>query len=401
MTGVAEAEYIIQAERHDYGTEAVQVQQATGRILAEDITADRDFPPYDRVTMDGIAILFETFEKGTKTFRIKGTQQAGDQPIEIEATDECVEIMTGAALPGTVDTVIRYEDLEIKDGHATIITDNIKHGQNIHYKGGDKIKNELLAAANQIITPAIINVAASVGKATLKVKKLPRIAVLSTGNELVPIEQEPSPFEVRRSNTYAITSVLQPYHVQADMLHIPDDETIIKSALAKCLMEYDVLILSGGVSMGKYDYLPKAFEELGVVKKFHKVRQRPGKPFWFGVNPEDKKVFAFPGNPVSTFMCMYRYFIPWLRASLGMEEARPVYAMLDMDFSFKPELQYFLQVKINSAEDGRLIATPSEGNGSGDFVNLLYTDAFMELPEHRTNFTEGEAYRIWPFKNII
>ncbi|MCB0696476.1 MAG: molybdopterin molybdotransferase MoeA [Chitinophagaceae bacterium] len=401
MTSVAAAEHIILSEKKDYGTELVGIRQATGRVLAEDIGADRDFPPYDRVTMDGIAILFEAYEKGNRTFRIKGTQQAGDAPIAIESDGECVEIMTGAALPDITDTVIRYEDLEINDGHATIVTDNIRQGKNIHYKGSDKIENQLLVAANCVITPAIINVAASVGKSQLLVKKLPRVGVLSTGNELVPIEQTPSPTEVRRSNTYAIASVLQQYHIQADMLHIPDDEAIILSALSKCLQEYDVLILSGGVSMGKYDYLPEAFAKLDVEKRFHKVRQRPGKPFWFGASPEEKIVFAFPGNPVSTFMCMYRYFVPWLQASLGMEQSKPLYAVLDRDYMFKPELQYFLQVKINSTEDGCLIATPSEGNGSGDFVNLLYTDAFMELPEHKTNFTEGEAYRIWPYKTII
>ena len=215
------------------------------------------------------------------------------------------------------------------------------------------------------------------------------------------IEETPAPNEVRRSNVYAIASVLlQEYRLQADLLHVADDKVSIRTALSDCLNKYDTIILSGGVSMGKYDYLPEVWEELQVEKLFHKVSQRPGKTFWFGVDPLQKPVFAFPGNPVSTFMCMYRYFVPWMNKTLQLH-AVPAYAVLNEDYSFKPELQYFLQVKIKSSDNGQLVATPHEGNGSGDFVNLLETDAFMELPAEETNFKKGEVYRIWPFKKII
>lgn len=400
MISVTEAEHIIQQERRDYGTEPIALEKAVGRTLAENILADRDFPPYDRVTMDGIAIRYDDFANGQRSFTVKATQAAGDTPTEINK-DESVEIMTGASLPDTADTIIRYEDVAIKDGIATINIDTIKQGQNIHYKGTDKKEKELLASSGQLITPALINTAASVGKATLLVKKLPRVVVISTGEELVPVDAEPSPIQVRRSNSYAVAAVLEQYKIIPEMLHLQDDEAMMTDVLQKCLQEYDVLILSGGVSMGKYDHLPTVLEKLNVEKKFHKVRQRPGKPFWFGVAPQGQLIFAFPGNPVSTFMCMYRYCMPWLQVSLGMKQAKPVYAVLAEDYSFQPQLQYFLQVKISSSEDGRLMATPYEGHGSGDFVNLLYTDAFMELPEQGVNFKKGEAHRIWPFKPIV
>ncbi|MEO6289758.1 MAG: molybdopterin-binding protein, partial [Ginsengibacter sp.] len=136
-----------------------------------------------------------------------------------------------------------------------------------------------------------------------------------------------------------------------------------------------------------------------VKKLFHKVQQRPGKPFWFGKHETGKLVFAFPGNPVSTFMCFHRYFLPWLKKSLqvGMNKT---YAILNEDFTFNAGLQYFLQVKLLFNEKGELMATPLEGNGSGDFANLLQTDAFMELPLERNNFKKGEIFRIWPFKNL-
>jgi molybdopterin molybdotransferase len=401
MITVTEAEQIILAEKRDYGTETVTLEHGNGRVLAEALFSDRDFPPYDRITMDGIAIAYDAFEKGQKIFTVKGTQAAGDRPIEITTNEECVEVMTGAALPATVDTVVRYEDITIANGYATINIDNVRQGQNIHRKGSDKTEGTLLVREGQTITPALINTAASVGKSELLVKKLPKVIVLSNGDELVAVDEMPTPYQVRRSNSHAIEAILQQQGIVADMVHLPDDKTFIKNTLEHLLQKYDVIILSGGVSMGKYDYLPKVFEELHVEKKFHKVKQRPGKPFWFGTSGNSKVVFAFPGNPVSAFMCMHRYFIPWLHASLSIETKQPVYAVLQEDYIFNPELQYFLQVKIHSEADGRLMAVPAEGNGSGDFINLLDTDAFMELPEKQTDFKKGEAYRIWPYKQIV
>lgn len=399
MINVTAAEHIILKTAKGYGAETISLEQATGRVLAEEVTADRALPPYNRVTMDGIAISYKPYEKGQRSFPVKGTQAAGGDPIEV-GEEECIEIMTGAALPKTADTIIRYEDVTIEKGTATINIDTVKKGQNIHYAGTDIREHELLIPPDTVLTPAHVNTLASVGKVRLLVKKLPKIVVISTGEELVSVEDKPTPFQVRRSNNYAIASVLKEYCITSHMLHVKDDKDAVVAMLSKCMNEYDVLILSGGVSMGKYDYLPEAFKELHVQELLHKVRQRPGKPMWFGMNPDYKHIFAFPGNPVSAFMCMYRYFIPWLAKSLGLEDAKPVYAVLEKDYEFKPELQYFLQVKISGDKNGTLVATPHEGNGSGDFVNLLHTDAFMELPEERSVFKKGEAYRIWPFKNI-
>ncbi len=399
MTTVAAAEKIILAELRDYGIETVSLADALNRVLAEPILADRDLPPYNRVAMDGIAIKYADIANGQKSFTIKGTQAAGEEPIEFN-NSECIEIMTGAALPECADTVIRYEDLEINNGVATVLIDTIRQGQNIHRQGADKLKGDVVAKAGQVISSALVSVAASVGATTLSVKKLPRVVIITTGNELVDIDITPSPYEIRRSNSYAIQSVLQRYNINADIIHIPDDPAITRKELAYCIDNYDVIILSGGISAGKFDYVPQVLEELSVQKLFHKVEQRPGKPFWFGRHGNGVLVFAFPGNPVSTFMCMHRYFIPWLEKCLGIPSSK-AYAILDTDFSFKPQLRYFLQVKLQFNELGQIIATPVEGNGSGDYVNLLDADAFMELPAERNNFNKGEAYPIWPFKRLL
>lgn len=396
MITVAEAEQIILSQKRDYGTELVPFEQAVGRVLAEDIYADRDLPPYDRITMDGIAFSYAAYDKGIRTFRIKAIQAAGDMPVDITDENESIEIMTGAALPPSVDTIVRYEDLELKNGTATILTDKVKQGQNIHRKGKDRKQGDVVIQANEVLTPAHIALAATVGKTTIAVKKLPKVAIISTGDELVAIHEQPTPYQVRRSNSYTIKAALEQYCIQANLRHLPEDADITKTELAVFLKEYDVIILSGGVSMGKFDHLPHVLEELGVNKLFHKVQQRPGKPFWFGTHADAALVFAFPGNPVSTFLCLYRYFIPWLTGKQNI-----TYAILDEDVTFTPPLQYYMQVRVYIDEQGKLLASPDEGNGSGDFANLVNTNAFMELPKEESNFKKGAIYRIWPFKQII
>ncbi len=400
MVTVEEAEKAIQSHIKDFGREEISFENASGRVLAKEIVADRDLPPFNRVSMDGIAINYNGFEAGIRSFFIKATQAAGDQPVEIGRPDECIEIMTGAALPNTTDTVIRYEDVNIETGKATLINGPVHKGQNVHKQGHDSKKHTVVGHENQFIGPPLICMAASVGSSTLVVKKLPGVVVISTGDELVEVNQAPSPYQIRRSNNYTIQAVLREYHIQADMLHLPDDPHITRLQLENCLKSYDVILLTGGISMGKFDYVPQVMEELSVKKIVHKVLQRPGKPFWFGVHSSDVLVFAFPGNPVSTFMCLHRYFIPWLTGSLGTIQ-KPAFAVLDDDFEFRPSLQYFMQVSLYLNANGRLLANPVEGNGSGDFSNLLATDAFMELPAEQQIFAKGQVFRIWPFKHIF
>ena len=397
MITVEEAEKIILEQVADYGAEIVPFEIASGRVLAEDIKADRDLPPFNRVTMDGIAVHYDAIESGVSTFRIKAVQAAGDNPVDIKELNECVEIMTGAVLPASSDTIIRYEDLELRAGLATLVTNEIKRGQHIHYKGNDKKQDDIIASVGGLITPAIIGLMASVGETELRVKKMPRVVIISSGDELVDVTDTPSPYQVRRSNSYTVKAVLKQHGLETGTLHIPDEPGIIKKQLKICLENYDILLLSGGISMGKFDHIPKALEQLKVNVLFHKVRQRPGKPFWFGQHNDGKLVFAFPGNPVATFMCLHRYFLPWLQASLGIYAKPHLYAVLNNRYSFQQPLKCFVQVKLHYNEYCQLMATPVEGNGSGDFANLADTDAFMELPLERNEFKKGEVFKVWPF----
>jgi molybdopterin molybdotransferase len=304
--------------------------------------------------------------------------------------------MTGAMLPLGCDTVIRYEDLDISDGKARITIDNITYKQNIHFQGSDRKNQSTLMLAGKIIGAPELAVLATCGKSKVKVFKTPSIAIVSSGDELVNVEIQPLPHQIRKSNNYSIAGALVQFNCPVTSFHLLDDPVEIKRELSTILEEFDVVILSGGVSMGKFDYIPEALNALGVEKLFHKVAQRPGKPFWFGKTDTEKTVFALPGNPVSSFMCTNRYVLSWMKKHLGIKEML-IFAELTSDINFKPDLTYFAQVELSYSNAGKILATPIEGNGSGDLANLTDSDAFMELPRGRSLYQKGSVYPILKF----
>ncbi|MEZ5056729.1 MAG: molybdopterin molybdotransferase MoeA [Saprospiraceae bacterium] len=383
------------------GIEEVKLDNAVGRILAENIFADRDFPPFDRATMDGIAFAYEAFENGHRKFPIEGIAAAGAPEVGLKNPLHCIEVMTGAICPEGCDTIIRYEDLEIKDGVAHLLVDEVKQGKNIHLQGEDRRKGSIVIEKGKLLSPAETGVLATVGKSSVKVLKNPTISVVSSGDELVTIDEVPLPHQIRRSNAPSISAVLNQFGIESTAKHLPDDESVITNSLSQWIEEFDIIIMSGGVSMGKFDFIPGVLDQLGVETHFYKVSQRPGKPFWFGSHPGGCKVFAFPGNPVSTFMCTHRYFLPWYRKTMGLEPFPQIYASLDVDYEFKPDLTYFLQVQTTFSKTGQLTAHPVTGHGSGDFANLVDTDAFLELPKGRDFFKKGESFPLHWFRKQI
>jgi molybdopterin molybdotransferase len=390
LTTVKEASTIILNNSVNFGIEEIDFIDSVGRVLKEAIVADRDFPPFNRVSMDGIAINAEAFNNGIRSFKIEGIQAAGSPQLTLKNTNNCIEAMTGAMLPNNTDVVIQYELLDIKEGIATVNLDTVKYFQNIHKKGLDRNKNDVLIQKNTLISAAEIGVFATVGKSSVKVAKQPKVMIVSTGNELVEVSETPAEYQIRRSNVYTLVSLLDKLHIKASTAHILDDKKTLEAKIAKFLDEYDVLLFSGAVSKGKFDFIPEVLDNLGVEKLFHKVKQRPGKPFWFGKKGK-KTVFAFPGNPVSTFVSCLKYFYPWYYKSVGLNFENKQEAVLSEDFYFKPNLTYFLQVKLQQ-ENGKLYATPIAGKGSGDLANLVDSDAFLELPNDSSNFTEGQVF---------
>lgn len=383
----------------DYGTEEVTLKKAHGRILAEDIVADRDFPPFDRATKDGIAILYEAFEQGRREFEISGVAAAGTPVQVLNDPVNCLEIMTGATVPYDSDTVVMYEDIEVDLGIARLKSAPVK-GQNIHNKGSDCPKGTVLLKAPRYISPADIGIMASVGKSHVKVKRVPRVAVISTGNELVDLDREPLPHQIRRSNAYVLYAALKEKGITPLLLHLADDKDIIRQKLAFATETMDVLLLSGGVSMGKFDFIPRVMDQLGVEKIFHGVRQRPGKPFWFGSHrTSDCLIFSFPGNPVSTTTNYFVYFHSWLLATMGLppeETAVHLGETLEIPGSFTRLIQVRAQW-----EQGVLVAYPIVGNGSGDITTLSECDGVICLQPSEIPYAKGSVVPLVPIRKMI
>ena len=396
MISVEKALQLVLNATQDFGVEEIPFIKSVGRILKEEIVADRDFPPFNRVAMDGIAIDYYEFSSRLRSnrqlsFKIEGIQAAGSEQITLKNNQNCIEVMTGAVLPNNANTVIRYEDVTIENGVATINIDEINEEQNVHHKGKDGKVGDVLISENMKISAAEIGVLATVGKSFVKVTKQPKVMIISTGDELVGVDEIPLEHQIRRSNVFTLVSLLERLNIPSETAHITDDKPILKSKIKNYLQEYDVLLFSGAVSKGKFDFLPEVFDELGVEKRFHKVAQRPGKPFWFG-QTENCKLFAFPGNPISTFVNCLAYFYPWYYKSVNLKVEQKT-AILAKNVSFKPDLVYFLQVKL-STKNGNLIATPIQGNGSGDLASLVHADAFIQLPNDKSEFKSGEVFKI-------
>ncbi|QIX61324.1 molybdopterin molybdotransferase MoeA [Hymenobacter sp. BT18] len=407
MISVEEATRLVQSTVQLLPPERVELAQAAGRILREDLYADRDFPPFNRVAMDGIALRFAALAAGQREFRIADVQFAGQPPAEVGDPGAALEIMTGAMLPASLDTVIRYEDVAFRTDEAgqrwaTVQVAAPKPGHNIHAQAADRRQGDLLLPSGTLLEPAELAVAATVGAATVLVSRPPRVAVVSTGNELVPIAAQPAPHQIRRSNALMLQAAAAAAGALVEAFHFDDDPAALRLGLPALLAGYDAVVLSGGVSMGKADFLPQVLRELGVEQLFHEVRQRPGKPFWFGQLAGGAVVFALPGNPVSTFVNFFRYVKPWLRAIQQPAGMRPVevppVAVLAEDVEFKPAITHFLLVEQRLNAQGSLQAFPVRAGGSGDLSSLLAANAFLELPAETAFFPAGSLLPVWRFR---
>jgi len=386
------AQEAIEARIAALPAESVPLEQALGRTLREDIYAERDNPPFDRVCMDGIAIDSAAFARGVRRYAIESTQAAGAPAVTLANRDNAVEVMTGAIMPRGTDCVIPLEEYDFGEG-AVLLKAQVSGtpGRNVQRRGSDSAPGVAMLRAGTRLGAAEIAVAASAGRPRLQVSRQPDLMVISTGDELIEPGEPILEHQVRRSNAYALVAALRLHgFTQVSNDHILDDEALLRERLALHLAGQDVLVLSGGVSKGKFDLVPRALKYLGVEEVFHQVAQRPGMPMWFGIGAQGQAVFGLPGNPVSTLICLVRYVIPALRQAMGATPATPEPIALGAAGRFgRGGLTYFLPVAVQYDALGQRTALPRAPNGSGDFLALAGTDGFLELPPRADAFAEG------------
>jgi molybdopterin molybdotransferase len=391
MLTTVEASDAIAKSMPPFAPEEVPVAAATGRVLRQSVHAERDQPPFDRVMMDGIAIRHAAFAAGERHYTISGTLHAGDPEQTLDDPSACIEVMTGAVMPVGADCVIPVERVSTTNGIASIEADyEAQPRQFVHGQGSDHRKGAEVLSPGGTISPMDIAIIASCGLPRVLVSRLPVVRVISTGNELVPAGQAIAPHQIRMSNGPALVAMLaQQGFIDCAHDHLVDDRSILADRIAAHLQAADILILSGGVSMGKADFVPGVLTSLGVDVVFHRISQRPGKPMWFGMGKEGQAVFALPGNPVSSLVCCRQYVLPALFSASGRRPRPLEHAILEEAVIFRPELTNFLPVSVRTDDDGRLLARPVPTNTSGDFTALSGTDGYVELLRDRSEFEAG------------
>lgn len=401
MITTAEATQAIATAVPAFDSESVALNAASGRILRQVVCAERDQPPFDRVTMDGIAVRYDSLASGNREFAFQGTQHAGDPVQSLRDDNNCIEIMTGAVRPDNADCIIPVERVTT-NGEVAVVDADYEGARNqfVHPQGSDHKKGHEVLLQGARIEPVDIAIIASCGLESVEVARQPAIRVISTGNELVAPGQPVEAHQIRLSNGPALVSMLsQQGFANSAHDHLVDEPKLLRERIARHLDEAEVLLLSGGVSMGKADFVPQVLADLGVELVFHKVSQRPGKPMWFGIGPQQQVVFALPGNPVSTLVCCRQYVLPALLNASGRVNAVAESAALREAVTFKPDLTCFLPVVIDSSLEGRTVATPVATNTSGDFSALGGTDGYVELSRQQSEFPAGTVVPLHRWSN--
>jgi molybdopterin molybdotransferase len=380
LISVADAEQRIRRAMPVFGSERVALDAAAGRVLRQFVHAERDQPPFDRVMMDGIAIAMDS--GGTRRFRLRGLQLAGMLQQTLGEPDACMEVTTGAILPRGCDTVVPVEQTS-RDGEFYLLADSCTPSvrQFVHPQGSDCRKSDVLLQPGMRLRGPEMAVLASNGVAEVDVAAMPSVTIIATGDELVGVDQPLRQGQIRGSNDRALAAALHTRgFADVQLARVADDLASTIATLDELLQTRQVLVLSGGVSVGQRDYVPDALRALGVRQVLHRIAQRPGKPMWFGIGRQGQVVFALPGNPVSALVCATRYLLPALQSAIGLVADTATKVCLERTLDTSTALTLFVPVRVHHDASGRAMATPLPPGTSGDFSSLPRTHGFVELP---------------------
>jgi len=369
---------------------SVPIEHSIGRVLREEIAAPNDFPPFPRVMMDGYAVRTDDLT-ATNILPLRGEAAAGGvaQPLQ---SGTCVQVMTGARLPQGADAVVMVEETE-RVGDGVRFRGAVLKNQHFAPQGEEARRGDVVVPLGTIITPVTVATLAHAGRTQVQVARQPKLAIVSTGDELVPVDQEPLHNQIRDSNSWSLTAqALADGLTEVRRLYAPDDHGKLRATLADALVD-DIVVISGGVSAGKYDLVPKILEELEVEEIFHKVFSKPGKPVWFG-RRNDTLVFGAPGNPLATVVTFHVYVRAAIARMTGKDPRQPrLVGVLNEDVTYESARDLFAFVCADW--DGSTIrVTPLLGKGSADVFAPARANALLRLAAGKHKLSRGDQLEI-------
>ncbi len=375
------------------------LEKAFGLVLREHIRADRPLPPFNRSAMDGYAVRHDDLAKGLRRFRCAGTLEAGAAWRGTVRHGECLKIMTGAPVPPELDAVEQVEKSRTEGAFVELLTGEPERWQHIHRRGADCKKGERLITAGEPLSPARVAVAAAVGAAAVRVTRVIRVAVIASGSELVGTAKKPAPYQIRDSNSRFLMARFSeiPWAAASFGGVIKDDPRALRRALAAALKKNDVVIVTGGVSMGERDHIPEILKECGVKNRLYKSAIRPGKPIWFGVKGA-AAVFGLPGNPVSVAATFSEFVLPALRKMAGY--ASVILPVLRLPLAAPAKKKHALrEFRVGCYANGGAAVAPVPGyQGSGDFVSAGRSDGLIVIPEEARELPAGTVVEFHPWR---
>jgi molybdenum cofactor synthesis domain-containing protein len=401
MIPISKAVDIVLSEAKLLGVETVNIAEAVGRVLAEDIKADSDLPPFDRSQMDGFAVRAEDTAGAPALLTVVGEAAAGSGWRKTLKKGQAVRIMTGAPLPKGADAVQKVElTIEVQEGPnigqaSVTILEPTKKGRYIVPKAFEVKKGAVVLQKGTVITPEAIAVLAAFGYGEVKVGRKPRLAILATGSEIVDLEQKPGRDQIRNSNSHTVSALAARIGCEVKVLPIArDDMSDLKGQISNAASDADIVVITGGVSVGKYDLTKSALSDLGAEIRFDRIRLKPGKPTVFA-RLGDQFVFGLPGNPVSVAVTFYLFV---RAAALKMQGAKdvgmkPGYAVTSRPVKGTKERDSYLPAVLKTDRNGRLLAEPISWHGSSDFIGFAKANGLIVAPRGR-DFEKGDVVRI-------
>ena len=372
--------------------ETVGIEHCLGRVLACDVTANRDHPPYDVSAMDGFAV--RSADIGGAALTIVEDIKAGEMPGKVLAEGQCARIMTGAPVPQGADAVVRVEDTRELSDDSVQIDVAVKPGHDIRLRGETMRSGDVVLSAGTEITPGVIGMLAMVKSATLQVYRRPRVAILSTGDELEGLNDPFDPNKIPDANSYALMAQVQALGIEPVLLGIArDDPEELREFLQRGL-DYDVLLVSGGTSVGVHDYVRPTIEALGVEMLFWRVSMKPGHPMAFGVG-EDTLVFGLPGNPVSSMVCFEQFVAPALRRMMGYPRChrRTLQARLASPLKRRAGRTEYVRVKLSRDQDG-YVANVTGTQSSGVLLSMAHADGLLAISSDCAALATGDEVTV-------